>query len=246
MGIVKEHRVYRRKKRRKYAIIIILSILFLFLIFLKASKIKQIKVVGNSRYKQEDIVQMLKKNTVYDNALYLYYNYRYGSPKNLPLIKDVTIKRTGINTLSVRVYEKKIYGCMQYFNQYIYFDKDGVVVESSDKLYKGIPVVTGLVLDSVILSEKLATQKDKLFETIKDITQLIQKYNIKVNAIHFDSAEAVTLYVDSITILLGKREMYDEQIAELVNMLPKLKGKKGILHLEDFVIGNKTFFEITK
>ena len=34
--------------------------------------------------------------------------------------------------------------------------------------------------------------------------------------------------------MLGKRTHYDEQISNLVEILPKTKGLKGVLHMEDF------------
>ena len=42
-----------------------------------------------------------------------------------------------------RVYEKSVAGYVEYMGRYMYFDQDGIVVESSETRTEGIPQVTG-------------------------------------------------------------------------------------------------------
>ena len=41
------------------------------------------------------------------------------------------------NTVTVQVYEKSVAGCIEYMENYVYFDKDGIVLETSksSKMY---------------------------------------------------------------------------------------------------------------
>lgn len=234
------------KIKTKIIVIVLLVLIAGIAIFLQMSKIKNITVVGCERYSQEEIKDILKADTKYNNSLYLYLKYKYGKPKDVPFIEYMDVKLTSMDTLKVHVYEKAIFGCIKYLGDYMYFDKDGIIVDSSMERYEEIPIVTGLSFNKMILTEKLAIQKDKLFDVIKDLTRLIHKYEITIDTIQFEADDEVVLYSEDIKILLGKRDMYDESIAELKNMLPNIEGKKGILHMEDFSTGKKTYFEITK
>lgn len=239
-----------RKYKKRIKAKIILSVFALLaiglVVFSQVSRIRDIKVIGCERYSHEEIKDILIADTRYNNSIYLYLKYKYGKPKNVPFIEYMDVKLTSINTLTVHVYEKSIFGCIKYFGDYMYFDKDGIVVDSSNERYEGIPIVTGLTFKTMILTEKLTVQKDELFDVIKDLTKLIHKYEINIDTIHFQPNNEVILYSQDIKILLGKKDMYDEQIAELENMLPNIEGKKGTLHMENFTTGNKTYFEYSK
>lgn len=237
---------YRKRIKTKIILSVFALLALGLVVFSQVSRIQDIKVIGCERYSQEEITDILLSNTYYNNSIYLYLQYKYGQPKMVPFIEYIDVKLTSINTLKVHVYEKAIFGCIQYFGDYMYFDKDGIVVDSSSERYEGIPIVTGLTFDSMILTEKLTAQKEEVFDVIKDLTRLIHKYEIDIDTIHFQRNNEVILYNEDIKILLGKKDMYDEQIAELKNMLPKLEGKKGTLHMENFTTGNKTYFEKTK
>lgn len=237
---------YRKRVKAKIILSVFALLALGLVVFSQVSQVQDIKVIGCERYSQEEIKDILMSDTYYKNSLYLYLKYKYGEPKTVPFIEYMDVKLTSINTLTVHVYEKAIFGCIKYFDDYMYFDKDGIVVDSSSERYEEIPIVTGLTFKTMILTEKLSVQKDELFDVIKDLTKLIRKYEINIDTIHFQSNNEVILYNNDIKILLGKKEMYDEQIAELENMLPKLEGKKGTLHMEDFTTGNKTYFEYSK
>ena len=243
---MKKVRKYKKRIKAKIILSVFALLVLGLVVFSQVSRIQGIKVIGCERYSQEEIKDILLSDTHYSNSIYLYLKYKYGEPRNVPFIEYMDVKLTSVNTLTVHVYEKSIFGCIKYFGDYMYFDKDGIVVDSSNERYEGIPIVTGLTFKTMILTEKLTVQKDELFDVIKDLTKLIHKYEINIDTIHFQSNNEVILYSQDIKILLGKKDMYDEQIAELGNMLPNLEGKKGTLHMENFTTGNKTYFEYSK
>ena len=73
-----------------------------------------------------------------------------------------------------------------------------------------------------------------MFALTLNLTQQIKKYKLNIDKIEFNKNLSIKLYDGSVKILLGKRKHYDEQISNLVELLPKTKGLKGILHMEDF------------
>ena len=116
----------------------------------------------------------------------------------------------------------------------MFFDKDGIIVESSTKLPEGIPLVCGLQFDSMQLYSKLAVKDDKVFNTILSITQFLDKYSVDVDKIQFDKNYNIIIYKGDIKILLGDGSNIGERIYRLSLVMNKFEGLKGTLYLDDF------------
>ena len=101
----------------------------------------------------------------------------------------------------------------------MYFDKDGIVVESSKEKMEGVPLVEGLKFDKIILHESLNIQKNELFTMMLNLTQAIHKYEINVDKILINSDNEVTLLCGKNEVLLGKRDYYDLQLSALKSVL---------------------------
>ena len=126
----------------------------------------------------------------------------------------------------------------------MYFDKDGIVVESSFEKTKGVPLVTGLHFDHVVLYEPLPVEDPGIFQSILNITQLVNKYNLVTDRIFFGSDGSLTLYFEDVKVALGTGDNLDEKIMGLQYMLPELNGRKGTLRMENYTEGTKnTSFE---
>ena len=116
----------------------------------------------------------------------------------------------------------------------MYFDKDGIVVESSKEKTAGIPMVTGLEFDHVILYEPLPVEDKEIFTKILSITQLVNKYNLSVDRIYFGKDDSLTLYFEEVKVALGIGDNLDEKVMKLQYMLPELEGKSGTLRMENY------------
>ena len=138
------------------------------------------------------------------------------------------------DTVKINVYEKAVAGYISYLGRYMYFDRDGIVVESSFEKSDSVPEVMGLTFDYVIMHEKLPIDNQQVFAEILDITQLLYKYQLNANKIFFDSEYNVYLYFDDIEVSLGTVEYIDEKIIQLQYILPELEGKTGILEMKDY------------
>jgi cell division protein FtsQ len=139
------------------------------------------------------------------------------------------------NWVRINVFEKAVAGYVEYLGHYMYFDKDGIVVESSNRIMEGIPFVTGLSYDHIVLHKPLPVKKSSVFLTILNITQLLGKYDIETDRIAFDSDGDITLYFGSARVSLGTDDFIDEKINEMHLLLPQLKGYSGTLHMENYV-----------
>ena len=145
------------------------------------------------------------------------------------------------NKMVVTVYEKPIIGYVNYMGCDMYFDKDGVIVESSTKTLSGVPQVTGLSFKSIVLNAKLEVSNPSVFSEILELAQSFDKYEITVDKIYFDSSNEVTLYMGDIKVLLGTCDELVDKLNELKQMSPDLVGRKGTLHLENYTTDTSGF-----
>lgn len=199
-------------------------------------RVTQIDVLGNKHYSVDEIKDIVLDGPYGNNSIYLYLKYNKKSIDDIPFIEkmDVTIKSP--THIRIDVYEKAMAGYIEYLGHYIYFDREGIAVESSLSKVEGVPFVTGLEFEHVVLHEKLPVENDRVFEMILNITQLLTKYEITTDRIYFDNNENVTLYFGDARVYIGSQDYIDEKINELRLLLPQLqeKGYSGVLHMENY------------
>jgi cell division protein FtsQ len=222
-------------------LLLCLGILLPVVILYMACSLDTVKIEGSSHYTEEELKEKIVTKKTDGNTILLYLRYKYGKVDSIPFVEDIDIKLVDKNTVKVQVYEKIITGCIEYMGGYMYFDKDGIIVESSGEKLEDIPFITGLSFNQMILYEKLEVQKDELFQVILNLTQLIHKFDLDIQTIQFNKNFEITLRCGNIKVSLGKRDTYDEQMANLVTTLPKVKEKYGdkkwILLMEDYKEG---------
>jgi cell division protein FtsQ len=232
----------RESWRLHKSIYIITGIIIAIIIFiaiaadyvLKNYTITNIYVDGNTHYTDEEIVSMVMVDKLDHNSLYLSLKYRDKSITDIPFIEKMDVNIVSPDTIRINVYEKAIAGYISYLGRYMYFDRDGIIVESSLETTDGVPEVMGLDFNSVVLYQRLPIDNADVFEEILDITQLLSKYNLNADKIFFDKDYNVYLYFDDVEVTIGTNSHIDEKIIQLQYILPKLEGKSGILDMEDY------------
>lgn len=233
---------YSFKKRRSSSlkkIIICLGFLLIVAVALYLScRVETVIVEGATRYTEEEMIDEVIKTPLDKNSLYLYFKYKYFEQEQIPFIQDIDIKLLDKSTVKLMVYEKVVTGCVEFMGEFLYFDKDGIIVESSKKKETDVPQIIGLSYQRIMLHEQLVVQKEELFDTILNLTQLIKKYKIPVDKITFSKDYEVTLTCNKVKVLLGRKEYYDEPMAELGNMLPKVKEMDITINMKNFKPGD--------
>ena len=190
-------------------------------------RINRIEIVGSERYTEEELKEYLITSRLDENSIFLYLKCKYREKPSIPFIQKMNLEYIDKNTVKVTLYEKVIAGCVEYMGNYMYFDKDGIVEETSVKREEGIPEVVGLKFTRIAMNEEIKIQKQSLFQVILDITKLIKMYELDVQKIQFNSDGEVTLHCGNSIALLGhgNGNYYDKQISNLKNMLKAAKGK---------------------
>ena len=239
----------KKKKKRKVSsfrshrsiyiiaaiIVVVLIALFCGIKYIRDTyTVTNIYVTGNTHYTNDEIIDMVMSERLGHNSLYLSMKYRDRSVENVPFVEKMDVDIVSPDTIRINVYEKAVAGYISYLGRYMYFDRDGIIVESSLETTEGVPEVMGLNFDHVIMYEPLPVEKENVFEEILDITQLLSKYELKAEKIFFDSDYNVYLYFGDVEVSIGTEDFIDEKIIQLQYILPSLEGKKGILEMKEY------------
>lgn len=231
------------KKRKQNKKIWLIGVLFLLLLIITGisfgGSIREVQVFGCKYYTEDEIKDKVMNSVITRNSLGLYATYAGGKKPDIPFVERIVVELNGFHSVSIIVCEKTVIGCIPYMSEYLYFDKDGVIVESSPEHKEGIPVIEGVNFTKMNLHEPLEVDEPAIFQQIMSVSQLLGKYQIATDKVYFDLERKVTLYVGGITVKLGKKDVYDQAIAELSNMLPKAKKKKleGEIDMENYQVG---------
>lgn len=236
--MIREQR--KRKKRRKIRLIILLISLLLIavavLIVWKVFTVKNVVVEGNEMYSSEQIEQLVLNDEYSWNSLYVDLKYRFLDTGDVPFVDAMEVSLDDPHTVRISVYEKGILGCfyIDSIGQYAYFDKDGFVVETSTEEITGVPKITGITCDEVVLYEQLPLEQADLLKGLLNLTQTLKKYNLLPQEIHYDGSLKPTLTYYGTKVVVGSDEYLSQKVVRLASILPELSGLYGTLYLDSW------------
>ncbi|MGP1348578.1 MAG: cell division protein FtsQ/DivIB [Stomatobaculum sp.] len=219
-------------KKKKY--LVLLSVLLLIGIFLLGFNITSVRVTGNRMYTAEQLEALIFPGRLSRNSAVCFVEQLLGKKKSIPFVQDYKVSFTGPASVEIIVYEKSIVGYVTYMSSRLYFDKDGIIVESSGKQIQGIPEITGLRFGQIVLYQKLPVENDRIFSMILNLTQALSSYGIPADRIRYDRDLRASLTVGEITVLLGADEEMNGKLSELSNILPQIQELSGTLDLSDY------------
>lgn len=215
------------------ASIVIVCLAAAALVVVSVFRVQNVSVEGNVHYTSEEIEAMVLTDRLSYNSLYLSLKYRNREIRDIPFIETMSVRVDSPDSITIRVYEKSVAGYVEYMGRYMYFDRDGIVVESSETRTEGIPQVTGIRFDHVVLYEALPVKNTDIFQEILSITQMLSKHQITTDKIYFNESNEITLYFDNIRAKLGKDNL-EEKVMRLEQILPNLSGESGVLDLQNY------------
>jgi hypothetical protein len=224
----------QKENKRKRIIGIAAVAVALLIFFLISASISEVEVTGNGKYTSEEITEILFPDRMSRNSLLCFLRNRLQEHIQIPFVEDYEIIFHSPVQVEVIIYEKSVVGYVSYMNSYMYFDKDGIIVESANEALLGVPLVTGLKFGQIVLYQKLPLEKEEVFPEILNLTQILSIYEMQVDRIQFGTYGEITLFLGDLEVLLGNSGNLNDKVSELNDMLPQLKGHGGILHLEDY------------
>ena len=230
---------------KKYSGLIIALIICIALAvagyYLYSLRITEFTFSGNTlRYSDEELESLIFTSDIEYNPVYAMFVDK--QDKEIPFIAKYEIDIEWPDKANVTVYGKDIIGYVYYKDFYIYFDKDGIVVELSKEQLDGVILMEGLDFGQMVLHQKLPTKKEESFQLILSLGKMIKKNEIDADKVVFDSELNMTLYVGNIEIVLGRDEFLDEKMTKVRVLLPSLTEYSGVLNLENYREGNDSFW----
>lgn len=221
--------------KKSIVVLAVLAVMFILgLSFAGVFRVRQVTVTGNAYYTKEEVVDLLLDEGSLQNTLLVYLRYKYQEHPEIPFIDDFEVTMDSWQSLKIRVYEKNMVGYVRYLGQDVYFDKDGIVVESSTQELEGIPQISGVTFDSLAIHQPLSVEDPTIFDTILSITKLLTKYDLDPDEIRFGAGGELFLQLGDVKVALGTGENLDEKISRLKQLEGDLKDKSGTLHMENY------------
>ncbi len=243
--------MYKKRRKRWGGVLIILIVIAAFLggfyYVISTYSVKNVYVEGNVHYTQEEIKEIVMAGPLGNNSLYLSMKYSNKGVENIPFVDVMDVVVVSPDTIKIVVYEKALAGYIEFMDSYMYFDRDGYMVETSNVKTLGVPQIAGLQFEHVMLGEKIPLEDDSVFESIMNITNLLDKYDLLVDKIYFQADMDIILYFGDVKVNLGKGTGLEEKLMVLPTFLANLENKKGVLHMEDYTEdGGMTVFDVDK
>lgn len=214
--------------------IIIAALLLILGILVLSVNITEITVTGNEQYTDQQMIDMLFSAPGDRNTAYCYFKDKFQEHRQIPFVEDYSIMIKGLNRAEIIVYEKSVVGYVSYMNSYMYFDKDGIIVESTGTKLPGIPEISGLKFGQIVLYQPLPVENSQIFNEILNLTQILSVYEIEVDKIQYDHLNQATLTIGDIRVVLGDNSSMSGKIGELRDQLPYLEGQSGTLYLDTY------------
>lgn len=230
----------RKKRRRKGLLLkVILIIIFLIALFaviaFKVFTVEKVVVEGNKLYEQ-DIIENAILNDEYSwNSLYVFVKYKFVDTEEIPFIDTMEISLLDPHTIRVNVYEKGMMGYLYIpgISENAYFDKDGLVIETSSQKIKDVPQIKGIDCDTVVLYEKLPIDSD-ILKGLLTLTQTLKRNKLVPDMITYNSSAEAKLTYGKVQVEIGKAKLLTQKVERIAAIIPKLKGQSGTLHLENW------------
>ncbi|MFP3155156.1 cell division protein FtsQ [Lachnospiraceae bacterium ZAX-1] len=230
----------KRRKRLKFIVGCFFSLACLLLlatvVAVKLFTVENIEVVGNKLYDNQVIEDAVLNDEYSWNSLYVYFKHRFFEPEVIPFVDTMEVSLSPPHTIQIQVYEKGILGYLYLddLGQNVYFDKDGIVIETSFDIIKNVPKITGIQVEQIVLFEKLPIKEKNTLKNLLSLTQMLKKYRLIPDAINYDATDGYILTYANAQVLLGQVKNLNEKIVRLSYIMPELEGQNGVLHLENW------------
>ena len=224
LTLVKNRR--NRKLHKAIALLFLLAILGCGAYFVSvAFSIEDIEVKGLSTYSEEEVLSRVKGEHYVGNTLVMIVLNKLTGNTYLPFIEKITMSYQDPHILKIKVKERMRAGVFEYMNRNVYFDSEGIALESRNMLFEGVPVVTGVKFNKLVLGEKIPVDGN-YFNTIVLITKKIAAYQLDISRIHFEDEDDIYLVSGKYQIHIGSSQYLSGKMSKISGILESVSKKK--------------------
>ena len=227
----------RRKRRRIIfmikSMIVLCGIIVIAILGYLLFQVREIKVEGNTYVTKKSVEEIITEDKYSSVTIYAWFKARQGKYEMPVYLEGMEVKMENPWTLILKIEEKKPLGYLSFNEKYVYFDKDGLVLEVRGDRKEGVSNIEGIEISGAELYKKLQVTETIIFENIAEVLELLKKSALVPERIVCAGKE-VELYFENICVKLGSGN-YEDRILQISPLLEKLVGQTGILHLEEFI-----------
>lgn len=211
-----DRRNMRNRLRVKILLIAVAAGIFLFGLSLTSFfTIDAIEVRGNSHFTSEEIINIAHatpgRNLIYDNGSKEIIQYL----EQNPYIKEAVVARKLPSTLVINVTERKQACALEYDDDYLVLDEDGILLKKTGTKPK-ITLIKGLVVSKIKLGESIGTKDRKLFEKTMELIRTMNDsdlYFVTVDMLPEKADEGVVrAYIYDTFIVKGQYDLLLENL----------------------------------
>lgn len=220
-----------RKRFMEFSGIAGVVLLVFFVAFNIYYHVDHVEINESFHYSEDEIRKMVLRGPFKYNSLLASVFYTK-SVDDQGYVEGYEVTLIDRNTIMVSVRERQEVGCIKFLDSYMYFDRNGLIVESSIEPDKRVPYFDGLKVKNVVLGEELGI-RETVLNTAVSLVRTFEKNEMIPDHIEFDARYNITVQYGKIQAVLGEDSNLEDKMARLIAILPKLEGKKGIVHLEN-------------
>ncbi len=238
----------KKKRHFRGGILLLLALLVIALGVLAVwnMKLTDITISGSSYYSDDELLAYIFPEAKYYRTVMSFWNNRFGEHEDIPFVKSYELNITGLHSAQIVVYEKTIIGYIPYMGNYLYFDTDGYIVETSTDMVEGLLFIDGINFDYFVLNSQLPVDDDSVFADVLVLSRVISQEELEVERVYFDSDLNITLMMGDLKVYLGSATLIEEKIHTLTDILPQIEDESGTLYLDSYSTVNDTVEYIFK
>ena len=208
-------------------------------------QVEQVTFEGNVHYTDAELEEVLLPEGEMRNPVYFLLMTLLRQIPEIPFVSGIRAWPTGLTSLRVQVFEKKLAGAMENGGKWLYFDYDGIVAEQSDRRLADVPVFSGLTEESVEAGEAIPLENSFILEEIINVSQFLTGQSTEwggsqvalvklVDEVRLDDRGNVTVQLGDIAVYLGNKRYMEDKLLTMKDILPRLYGRSGTLRLDNY------------
>lgn len=247
----------RKKEKRKQTSFVVSSFLLVFItigviagcLVTPTFDVKSVIVEDGEHVKASEIQQYF--SAVKGKNTFLIDTSTIGKEiETHPYIYQATITRKLPDQLEVTYKERKPYAFLKYIESYILMDKYGSILEvKQENDMPELPIIYGLELEEFSPGEKLEGVVKLKFENAVYLLETAEHVDFEytISELNYTDTEEMRISIQemNIEIIYGtvEREILNDKITYLNEILKELEGKKGTLDISSSNYSEKVIFK---
>lgn len=228
----------RKKKNYLLRFLVFVAIVAAAAAFLSSGffDVKTIEVEGNHYYKDNEVINLAGAKT----GVNLFWGIGAGDLKdNLskdPYFAEVKVKRKLPSTLVINVVERQQIAAIEYADQYVVIDKEGIMLRKGS-IDPKITLLTGLTISKLKKGEKVEAEESSTLATTLSMLDTMQDGDIFFKKIDV-SGIVIKAYIYDTLVVKGtskqmKKAIESGDLQKVVNNLLENDITRGTISLGD-------------